>query len=500
MTIVTGSACPLPVDWPGPTDRGTAASLPLSIPGPRPMFLLGWRGNVLRIARDPLGYLTHLHHNYGAVAALVRGGNRNAFSTVSACPGTVAVFGPDYNREVLAHPEVFHLSLKTGLEKTSLAHLGAGMFNTNGDKHKEVRRETAPAYPRRSSEAHHQNLVALTRQMLEAWRPGQRLDLLEEMQRLIFRSICQTLFGQTGLHGVDAMGHLLRTWLETAYSPSVRLVPVNLPFTPFRRFLKISHRLDRVLAALLQRTRDRTEAADLLAVLCRMKDRDGHRLTEKECLGQALSLFLAAHDTTAVALTWSFFLLAQHPSVAADLMDELEGQFHGEAPTLESLGRLPLLENVVKESLRLLPPVPFAGRVAVEPVALGPYSLPRGTEVIYSQYVTHRLPDLYPRPARFLPDRWSRLSPTPYEYLPFGAGPRRCPGAQLAIGQMKTVLAMVLPRYRLQLVPAARVDRVVRLTLMPRGGLPMVVCKQDRRFAESKTAVRGQVRDMVDWC
>jgi cytochrome P450 len=496
MTFVTGADRPLP----GPAGRETAAALPLSIPGPRPAFLLGWRGNVLRIARDPLGYLSRLHETYGDVAALVRGGNPNAFSALVRCPGTVAVFGPHYNREVLSNPDLFPMSLRTGLEQTPLAHLGAGLFNTNGERHQQVRRASAPAYHRRWAESHHRSLVALTRQRLDSWRPGFRVDLLQEMQRLTFRSVCTSLFGLAGLDGADALGDLLRDWLEAAHSPAVRLFPVNLPFTPFRRFLNLSRRVDRALATLMEQTRGRTEEADLLAALHRAGHEDGNPLTQEECVGQALSLLVAAHHTTAVALTWTLFLLTQHPAVTADVVEELEGRCHGEAPTPEQLDRLPLLENIVKESLRLLPPVPFAGRVTAEPVALGPYALPRGTEVIYSQYVTHRLPNLYPQPARFLPDRWSRLSLTPFEYLPFGAGPRRCPGAQLAVRQMKTVLALVLQRYRLQPAPAARLDYRIRLTLMPRRGMPMVVWKQDRRFAESKTTVRGSVRHLVSWC
>jgi cytochrome P450 len=463
------------------------------------MFLLGWRGNVLRCALDPLGYLANLHRTYGDVAALVRGGNGNVLSAVTNCPGTIVVFGPHYNKEVLGNPDIFHVGLVTGLEGTPLERLGAGMFNTNGTTHKQLRREMAPAFAKNLLASYHPVLVARTRQILKNWQPGQRLDVLREMSQLLFRTNCKIFCGLDDIHEIDALRNLLYQWVQLAYRPAVRLLPFDLPFTPFRRFLGISRRLDQNIAELLHRKNTGAKEEYLFETLRRAGSRDGGFLSERECVGQALTLFIGAHDAPAAALAWTFLLLAQHPQVAADLLDELDDRLHGEAPTLEQLGQLPLLERVVKESLRILPPVPFAGRVAAVPTQLGPYHLPAGTEVLYSQYVTHRLPELYPQPARFLPDRWARLDPSPYEYLPFGAGPRRCLGASLGMSQIQTVVAMVLQHFRLQLVSGTRVDRLVRLALQPRGGMPMIVCAQDRQWTRSKTNFRGNVREMVDW-
>jgi cytochrome P450 len=481
---------------PGPADE--AASFPPEIPGPRPMFLAGWRGNVLQCARDPLRYMTGLHQKYGDLAALVRGGNRNLLSAVPHCPGTVAVFGPRLNEEVLGQPDVFHMGLVTGLEGTPVQRLGAGMFNTNGATHKQLRRGMAPAFQKKWTDGYHRDLVDLTLQTLNEWRPGQRRDVLADMDRLIFRAACKSFCGLDGSGAIDALGGLIRQWLRMAYTPSVRLLPVDLPFTPFRRFMHVSRRLDQALAGHLRRQRAGASGEHLFASLARFGDGGDGLLTESQCIGQALTLLIGAHDAAAAALSWTFFLLAQHPQVMNDLIDEVKGRLRGEPPTWEQLGQMPLLASVVKESMRILPPVPFAGRVTTRPAVVGPYRLPTGTEVLYSQYVTHRFPEIYPRPARFLPGRWARLNPSPYEYLPFGAGPRRCVGAALGFGQIQTVLAMTLQRFRLQLVPRARVDRLVRLTLRPKRGMPMLVCEQGVRFGRSRVAVRGNVCEMVD--
>jgi cytochrome P450 len=219
-------------------------------------------------------------------------------------------------------------------------------------------------------------------------------------------------------------------------------------------------------------------------------------LTDDEVIGQTNVLFLAGHETTANGLTWTLFLLDQHPEVMADVLDELTGELCGEAPSVEQLGKLPLLERVINESLRLLPPITWASRAATASFNLGPYSMPAGTTVIVSHYMTHRLPELYSDPDKFLPDRWLTINPGTYEYIPFSAGPRMCVGAHFAMMEMKTVLAILLQRYRLATLPGAKIDRKITFTMKPKNGLPMIVNEQDRCF--TCMPVLGDVREMVE--
>jgi cytochrome P450 len=275
------------------------------------------------------------------------------------------------------------------------------------------------------------------------------------------------------------------------------LFPVDIPGAPFRQLLQLSTRLEADIRAMIQHKRAHpSDQRDLLALLLQAQDEDGTRLTDAELIGNATLLFVAGFETSAVALTWTLFLLAQHPHVMADLLDELTSVLHGEAPTVEQLRQLRLLDRVIKESLRLLPPAIQGGRIAVQPFVMGRYEFPAGTKVMYSEYITHHMPDLYPQPERFLPERWCGPEPSPYAYLPFLAGPRRCLGAEFAILEMKIVLALILQRYRLALIPNTLIHRAVRFTVVPKHGMPMQVHPQDRQFI--KVAVRGNIHEMVD--
>jgi cytochrome P450 len=218
-------------------------------------------------------------------------------------------------------------------------------------------------------------------------------------------------------------------------------------------------------------------------------------MTDTELVGQTAILFMASFETTASALTWTLFLLAQHPAVMRDLMDELSGVLGGNPPVAEQLARLPFLNNVIKESMRVLPPVPYTVRATTKYLNMGPHRVPTGARILCSHYLTHHLPDLYPEPERFRPERWNEIDPNQYEYMPFSAGPRVCIGAMFATQLLKISLATMLQRFRFTVVPETRIDRIVRITMQPRQGLPMMISKNDRKFAASP--VLGQIREMV---
>ena len=181
----------------------------------------------------------------------------------------------------------------------------------------------------------------------------------------------------------------------------------------------------------------------------------------------------------------------------ADVVDELAAVLQGEAPSLEKLQQLPLLDRVVKESMRVLAPVPWNGRVTAKPTELGGYSLPEGTEVLVSISQTHHMSELYPNPESFDPSRWETIAPTAYEYNPFSAGPRICIGAGFAMMEIKIVLAMLLQRYRLQFVPKNPIDRAGIIVMTPKHGMLMKIHRQDRQFNEGVGGVKGNIRDMV---
>jgi cytochrome P450 len=225
------------------------------------------------------------------------------------------------------------------------------------------------------------------------------------------------------------------------------------------------------------------------------RDDENHGMTDTELVGQTAILFMASFETTASALTWTLFLLAQHPAVMHRLMDELDAVLSGNPPNEEQLQRLPFLGWVIQESMRVLAPVPYTVRASTRYANIGPHRVPTGARVICSHYLTHHLPDLYPEPERFRPERWQEIEPNQYEYMPFSAGPRMCIGAMFATQLLKISLAMMLQRFRFAVVPGTRIDRVVRITMQPRHRLPMSILKNDRKFVA--TQVHGQIREMV---
>jgi cytochrome P450 len=217
-------------------------------------------------------------------------------------------------------------------------------------------------------------------------------------------------------------------------------------------------------------------------------------MSEAEVIGNAVVLFLAGHETSANALSWAIFLPAQHPTVAHALLDELETHLRGEPPTLEKLSNLRLLDGVINETLRLFPPLAYIMRTAQEPFAMGGYEFAAKSTVMISHYLTHRLPATYTGPDRFLPQRWFTLKPSPYEYIPFSAGPRLCIGAQFAMLEMKLVLAMLLQRFRLAPLHQAEIKTGINFLLRVRQ-MPMVVSPQVRQFTQ--VPVRGDVLKLL---
>lgn len=242
-----------------------------------------------------------------------------------------------------------------------------------------------------------------------------------------------------------------------------------------------------------ERSRAPLHGEDVLSVLIRAQQAGW--LSEEELVGEVSVLFLAAHETNSVALAWTLFLLSQHPRILCDLGDELHGELGGDAPRIDQFGRLPLLEGVIKESLRILPPVAWGTRAVDRPTQLGPFALPKGSRVLYSPYVTHILPEIYPYPRRFQPGRWTSFAPPPYAYIPFGGGPRLCIGYTMAMTFLRIALSVIVQRCALSLAPGARIDRSYQVTIAPKYGMPMVV--QAKGTLSRPIRPRGTIHDMV---
>ena len=361
-----------------------------------------------------------------------------------------------------------------GPEDSALRRLRYGLTRMTGQVHQEQRRLVLPPLQKKTVDSYGPQIIDITDRYLSGWSVGETVDIWRKMRQLTLRNSAALLFGLQDPLQVAALGQRIERLLDRNFSVGVWSCPVNFPGTPYRRLLKEAEELETVILNCVQESSER-EGSDLLTILIRASKDGNAGMTPAALVGQITILL--------VCLVLSRTLPP-------------EGALRGGSPTSELLPRMPFLEAVIKESMRILPPVPFTIRAAAQSTTLGGIGLRQGDRVICSHYVTHHMPELYAEPEIFRPRRWSALDPDQYQYMPFSAGPRACIGYSFAMQVMKITLSMILTRFRLILVPGARIDRTVKITMSPRYGMPMSIHKQDRRF--QAMPVTGNIRQMVD--
>lgn len=505
------------------SSRADFRSLPLP-PGPAPSRLLGPVPSLLRFRADAIGAAGRIFAKYGPLASLVQG-PAHIMSPMGR--GVALANGPDLNRQVLTEHDRFHSYALPGRfypSEEDLAHTGSrglrataerlmpirrtltGLFHVNSDEHRRHRRLLQPAFHKRRIEAYRDDMVAITGALLDEWRAGQQRDVHADLTELTLRIATKTLFGEdAGDRGV-ALARRMQDWLVTMFSMGMML-PFDVAPLPYHRWLDLTRAIDDETAAILRQKQASVAArlakgeevgADMLSMLIAARDDDGSALDDDELVGHTGVIFAAGHETSTNALAWTLFLLAMHPDVASELTGELRSVLKGDAPTVEQLAQLPLLDAVVKESLRILPPVPLHPRIVAEDMELGGHYLPKYTELFLSIFHIHHDPAIFAAPRRFKPSRWASIKPSVYEYNPFSAGPRMCIGAAFATMEIKIALAMLLQRFRVELLPHTQLDRRVAITMAPKGGLPIVVRPADDAWRTGPRDVRGDIHELVE--
>lgn len=461
----------------------------VSIPGPAPVPLLGHIPRVFQFLDDPIGALDKLR-SHGDVVSVARDN-----------PALVCVFGPEHNREVLSQPNVYRhdedfIHARSG---TPMSRISEVLVGINGDLHKRHRRLLMPAFAKSALDDRAGEIVRVTHAMLDRWPIGQVADLDLLLRDVALCMAIRTLFGLDLLAGPSDLGSVGTELVETMTAPLSILLPLEIPGTPFYRAQRLAARFIANLETLIADKRRRGAGdTDALGLLVHAVDDDGTKFTDAELIAETTTLFVAGHETTAKSLTWAMFLLERHPAVLADLLDELDAVLGERSVTTADLANLPLLDRVVKESMRVLSPVPILFlRVPAEPQKLGAFTLPANANIIVSPHSTHHDPDLYAQPRRFQPERWETIKPTLYEYLPFGAGPRICIGAAFAQQAVRLMLATILQRVRISIVRDTKVERLVRANILrPRQALTVHVQAPHRRRLTPEP-IRGNMHEMV---
>lgn len=462
-----------------------------SPPAAAALPVVGGHVNLLRFMSDPVGFMSRAQAQYGNTVALAPG----RF-------GYVFAFGPDNNRHVLGDVELFHNLDASSLPfpvppQSSLSRLFNGLIQLNGHRHAQQRQLLAPAFAKRMSGTYFADIADVTRAHLASWRTGERRDIAHEMNDLTLSIAARLLLGITARSGDDDIVRLFQEWTRLVFSTATLMLPFDLPGLRYKALLKASDRLEREIRSIIRRKRlEGGRTACALAALMQAHDQGPAMLSDDELVGHTNFLFMAGHATTANALTWTLFLLDRHPHMLKAVHNECGTHLGEGPPTPEALQRLTLLDFVVKEAIRLLPPVIWWCKVGTAPFELGPYHFPAGTRVIQSAYITHRDPELYPEPAAFRPERWATIKPDAYAYCPFSAGARVCLGSMLAQMEIKLVIALILARISPRVPADSRIVARGPMILAPKHGLPMRLDPPDT--GAPALAIRGNMDALVD--
>jgi cytochrome P450 len=421
-----------------------------------------------RMRRDRLGTLERLAKQYGDIVSFRLG--RQLFALLNH---------PDYVEDVLiTRGRLFKKG--RALERAKRL-LGDGLLTSEADLHRRQRRLAQPAFHKQRIAGYADAMITRARRMADEWRDGQTLDVATEMNRLTLMIVGETLFGADVEADATGVREALTAVFEVFPITMSPLAPLleRLPLPKVRRYEQAQSRLDRVIYKMIDARRHSPDArGDLLSMLLLATDDegDGSGMSDKQLRDEVMTIFIAGHETTANALSWTWLLLARNPAVEGRFRAELEAVVGNRLPAAEDAGRLPYTRMVLAEAMRCYPPAWAIGRRAMEDFEIGGYTIPRGTVVLVSQYLVHRDSRFYPEPDRFDPDRWlpERVKARPkYSYFPFGGGTRVCIGESFAWTEGILVLATLAQRWRLESLEPGEVPIQTVLTLRPARGIRM---------------------------
>jgi cytochrome P450 len=322
--------------------------------------------------------------------------------------------------------------------------------------------------------------------MISGWRDGETRDVHRDMMRLTLEIVARTLFGvHLRSAKFEEVGGALATISQrfTGRGGVIFQVPEKVPTPGNLRFRRAIRTLDTLICGIIHDRRASGEdAGDLLSMLLAVRDEEtGEGMTERQLRDEAMTVFLAGHETTANALPWTWHLLSGHLDVESRLQEELDEVLAGRPPTVGDLPHLRYTDMVVKESMRLYPPAWAFGREALTDCEIGGYRVPAGTQLIMSQWVMHRDPRYYEEPGKFRPKRWEDGSTEglpKYAYFPFGGGPRLCIGQSFAKMEAVLLLATIAQQFRIHSVPTGRIVPQPSITLRPKNGMRIVFEKR----------------------
>jgi cytochrome P450 len=442
----------------------------------------------LDFVRNPILAIARCHQRWGpAIELSLTGPGRRVWRTF--------LLGPSYNREILSRPDwarpagLWNVSGPSG---SAQAAMRRNYLATSGPEHASLARTVVPQLSRTRTLGFFDSVRDVILPRVKQWRAGDSIELFAELKRLGYQAGIGVLFGEPSAERAERFGELLSRYHLTNWRWRARL-KIRVAGWPYTRLLAHAEEIRDFVRDWVGDRPGCPAGQDLRSALNAHRGPDGCPLTLDQLTAHTSVLGFAGYETMSSSLTWTLLLLSLHPAVLADLLDELAAAPALETIEPEALDSLPLLDAVVRESLRLVSPAPL---LPWRTIRLWPIDgVKTRLGLVLNPHLTHRNPDLYSEPLRFRPGRWATIRPDPFEYLPFSAGPRRCPGGYFGAQFIKVGLAAILPRWRLVLEPGGRIDWIYRGLTIPKQGLTVGLRAQDR--SSDAPRIRGNLRDLV---
>lgn len=429
-------------------------------------------GQLAKLHRDLTGFQLQLRERYGDIVRVRAGPILMHY-----------LYHPEHIKRVFQDRQKVY---QRGWQYRLLGRLlGQGMIVTDGDIWLRQRRLTQPAFHRQRLPGYVDMMADVTAEAISRWEQlvGQPLDLEAEMSRLTLAIICRTMFGRIVGDEAEIVRHSfhsMKNYLQMRLNRPFSSLPVWFPTPSARRFRASMKALDRIVFSIIEARRaSQRDAGDLLSMLLLARDDEtGEQMDDRQLRDQVLTFFIAGHETTAVALTWTWFLLASHPQCMQQVTREVGEVLGPRRPHPEDLLRLNYTRMAIEESMRLYPPVHTLVRTPTEDDEIDGFRIPAGSNVIVSQYVTHRHPDFWDRPDEFNPSRFEpqQAAERPkYAYFPFIGGPHQCIGAEFAMLEACLIVGMLLQKFELELMPGQDIQCQASLALLPRNPIRFVL-------------------------
>ena len=420
--------------------------------------------------RDQLGFIERAQREFGDVVWM-------RFLYVPA----LFLYHPDTIEYVLTtNPKNFIKSMSL---RSNFFHrlVGNGLLTSQGEEWKRARRLSSPAFHRERVASYANVMVDYTNRLTAKWQDGEAHDIHVDMMRLTLEIVVQCLFSADVSHDVDHVGATLKELVKPFASQATLgwILNNRLPTPAHFRFHALAKKIDDVVYRIIaERRASGKDEGDLLSMLLAARDEDGGQMNDRQLRDEVMTLFLAGHETTALTLAWSWYLLGTNPESERKFHAELDEVLGGRAPTAADLPRLKFTEQIAKESMRLYPPAYGLGREAINDCEIGGYHVAAGTQVFMFQWATQRDPRFYDEPLEFKPERWTEdfIEGLPrYAYFPFGGGPRACIGASFAMMEIILCLATIGQKFLLELVPDHPVSIYPAMSLRPKDGIKVQV-------------------------